>query len=218
MTQAPRLSSTATQLTDIETRAGDAALLRAHGEHVGERYDDAELSGRDLSGIAFSECVLTAATLDDTQLRGSRFSETVLSSTFAPTLLAARTSWRDILVDTPRWGSAELFDSELESVHIRGGKIDFLNLRTSRLVNVLIEDCTITDLDLGGVRATRVALSNCRIGTLDLTRANCADVDLRTSEFSAISGIEGMKGTTIDEWQLSLLAPLFAAHLGVVVD
>lgn len=103
-------------------------------------------------------------------------------------------------------------------MHLRGGKIDYLNLRGSRLTNVLIEDCTITDLDLGGIQGNRVSLANCRIDTLDLTQAKCIHVDLRTSEFSSITGVEGLKGATVDDAQLSLLAPLLASHLGIVVE
>lgn len=71
------------------------------------------------------------------QFRAARFMESRLTQSFAPTFLAARTTWRDVLIENPRWGSAEFFDSELNSVHIRGGKIDFLNLRTSRLTDLL---------------------------------------------------------------------------------
>jgi uncharacterized protein YjbI with pentapeptide repeats len=123
-----------------------------------------------------------------------------------------------VLIENPRWGSAELFEADAESLQIRGGKIDFLNLRNSRLIDVLIEDCTITDPDLGGCRGTRIALRNCRVGTLDVTRARLADVDLRSTPFSAVNGLDGLRGVTIDDDQLSLFAPLLAAHLGIRVD
>ncbi|MET4781506.1 pentapeptide repeat-containing protein [Glaciihabitans sp. UYNi722] len=213
-TTAPRLDFRApTQLIDI-----DAAGLIAGEDRDQERYADADLSHRDLTGSSFTECEFDAVTLTDAQLRGSRFIESLLTAPFAPVLLAARTTWRDVLIENPRWGSAELFDAEMRTLHIRGGKIDYLNLRNARLTDVLIEDCTITDLDLGGFHGTRVSLLNCRIETLDLTRATCKDVDLRTSDFSAINGLDGLRGVTIDEFQLSLFAPLLAAHLGIVVE
>ena len=37
-------------------------------------------------------------------------------------------------------------------------------------------------------------------------------------ELVFVNGLEGLRGVTIDEYQLSLFAPLFATHLGVVVD
>ena len=209
----PAIPFTAPRVTDA-----DALHLRASDEREGERYSDADLSDYDLSGANFIECEFDAVTLTDTQLRGARFVDTLVTASFAPTLLAGRTTWRDASVQSPRWGSAEMFDADLNSVHLRGGKIDYLNLRGARLTNVLIEDCQIGELDLGSIRGDRVAIRNCRIGTLDLTRAFCKNVDLRSSEFSTVNGLEGLRGVTVDDSQLALLAPVLAAHLGLVVE
>ena len=141
----------------------------------------------------------------------------VLTDSFAPELAASRSTWRDVRVERPRWGSAELFDAELRSVLVVGGKIDYLNLRSARLTDVVIEGCTIGELDLGGVQALRVALVDCRVGTLDVTRASLSHTDLRTSDFSRIDGFEGLRGATIDDLQLAAFAPTMAAHLGLVV-
>ena len=211
--KAPAVPFTAPRVADA-----DALELRASDEREGERYADADLSDYDLSGANFIECEFDAVTLTGTQLRGARFVDTLVTASFAPTLLAGRTTWRDASVQSPRWGSAEMFDADFNSVHLRGGKIDYLNLRGSRLSNVIIEDCQIGELDLGGVRADRVAIRNCRIGTLDLTRATCVNVDIRGSEFSTVNGLEGLRGVTVSEEQLALLAPVLASHLGLVVD
>lgn len=199
-------------------KEADASTLRARDDREGELLADADLSGVDLTAMSFIECELAALTLTDAQLRGTRFVDTLVSTSFAPVLLAARTTWRNCRIENPRWGSAELFDATLDSVHLRGGKIDFLNLRNSSLTNVLIEDCTITELDLGGFHGSRVALVNCRVDTLDVTRATCVSVDLRTSDFARINGIDGLRGATIDDVQLSLFAPALAGHLGIRVE
>jgi uncharacterized protein YjbI with pentapeptide repeats len=196
----------------------DALAIVARDERESERFADSDLSGVDLAAVNFVECELVDLTLTDTQLRGARFVETAMERSFASSLLAARTTWRSARIDAPRWGSAELFEAELASVHIRGGKIGYLNLRNARLTDVLIEDCVITELDLGGVKAERLALANCRIETLDLTRASCIDVDLRSTDFSAVQGIEGLRGTVVDELQLSRLAPVLAGYLGLIVE
>jgi uncharacterized protein YjbI with pentapeptide repeats len=196
----------------------DGRLLTRNDEREREHYRETDLTGYDLTASLFTECDFSAVTLDATQLRGARFIESTISDSFAPSLLAARTSWREVVIVNPRWGSAELFEAEIASMHVRGGKIDYLNLRTSTITDLLIEDCTITDLDLGGCRGTRIALRNCRLETLDLARAALVDVDLRSTNLSTVNGLEGLRGVTIDDYQLSLFAPLFASHLGVVVD
>ncbi|HEY2644187.1 MAG TPA: pentapeptide repeat-containing protein [Galbitalea sp.] len=196
---------------------GDALTLEDHEAREGERFPAVDLTGRDLSGANFLECVLESTTLTDTGLRGTRFVDSALIDAFATSLVAARSSWRGSLIQNPRWGSAELFDSVLENVQVIGGKIDFLNLRGAKLSDVLIEGATITELDLGGVTATRLAIRNCRIETIDFTRANCTAVDLRESTFARVNGIEGMRGTILSEVQLADLAPVLAAQLGIEI-
>jgi uncharacterized protein YjbI with pentapeptide repeats len=77
---------------------------------------------------------------------------------------------------------------------------------------------TIDELDLARASASRVSLRDCSIGTLDVRGATLANVDLRGAEFSAVNGIAGLRGATIDGLQLSLFAPLLAAELGIDVD
>jgi uncharacterized protein YjbI with pentapeptide repeats len=211
--QAPRLGTVDPQ----DARPGDAGRLTDRESHDAESFEGLDLTDRDLEGSSFTECVLRGLQLGGTRLRGSRFIDTVVLDSFAPALAAPRTTWRDVRIERPRWGSAELFDAELEQVLISGGKIDYLNLRESQLTDVVIDGCSIGELDLGGVRADRVALRDCRIGTLDVTRADLVDVDLRSSSFDAVTGLEGLRGVVVDDGQLALLAPLLAAQLGIVV-
>jgi hypothetical protein len=62
-----------------------------------------------------------------------------------------------------------------------------------------------------------VALKNCTVGSLDLGGAKLKDFDIRGTEFRSISGLGSMAGVVVNEYQLGLLAPLLAAHLGVTV-
>ena len=197
---------------------GNVHTLEPHENREGERFDGGNLSDVDLSGASFMECTFDAVTLTETGLRGARFVDSVVSASFATSLVAARSTWRRVQIESARWGSAELFDAEFESVTLRGGKIDFLNLRGARMTDVLIEDLQITELDLAGFVGTRVAIRNCRIGTIDLTRATCLDVDLRDSQFTRIAGITGMRGTILNEQQLVEVAPLMAGLLGIRIE
>ena len=136
---------------------------------------------------------------------------------YAPVLTAARSTLHDVEFSNPRWGSAELYGSGWQSVRIDGGKLDYVNLRGSRLADVLVSDCIINELDLGSATAARVALRNCTIGSLDLSGATLQDFDLRGTDLRSISGLGNLAGVVIDDHQLGLIAPLLAAHLGLVV-
>ena len=196
---------------------GEPGTLSAHHDRSGESFTKADLSLRDLTGASFRDCAFEGPQLSETQLVGAEFIDCRLGDPFATTLLAGGSTWRQVIVDRPRWGSAELYDADLTSVQIRGGKIDYLNLRGSRLTDVRIEACVVATLDLAGFRGKRVAITDCQIGTIDLNGATCEHIDLRASEFRVLNGLDGLRGATIDESQLMELAPLLARHIGVRV-
>lgn len=202
----------------LEDLTDDAAPNFRRGEkYDGVRYSRVAADGLELSGTDFAECDFQGASFNDTQLRGAGFRDCILSELYAPVFRAARSTWRDVHLNNPRLGSAELYESGMQSVRIDGGKLDFLNLRGAKLTDVLITDCIINELDLGSAAGTRVALKNCTVGTLDLTGARLKDFDIRGSDFRTISGLGSLAGLVIDDYQLSLLAPLLAGHLGIRV-
>lgn len=210
---APRLTpvrlENLTDITEPDFRRGE--------RYDGERYSRVAADGLELGGTDFAECEFQGASFSEAQLRGSTFRDCILAELYAPVFLAARSTWREVEIRNPRLGSAELHESGWQSVHIDGGKLDFLNLRGAKLTDVLITGCIINELDLGSAAATRVALKDCTIGSLDVTGARLKDFDVRGSEFRGISGLGSLAGMVIDEYQLGLLAPLLAAHLGLTV-
>ncbi|MEZ2388425.1 pentapeptide repeat-containing protein [bacterium RCC_150] len=210
---APRISPII--LDDL--RDDPAPVFQRGERYDGIRFTRAVADGEELSGADFIECELSGVSFNEAQLRGATFRDCILNEPYAPVFMAARTSWHEVEVGNPRWGSAEMYEGAWNSVKIDGGKLDFLNLRGSKLTDVLITGCIINELDLGACTGTRVALKDCTIGTLDVTGAKFKDVDLRGSDFRMINGLGGLSGAAIDEYQLSLLAPLLAGHLGIRV-
>lgn len=97
-------------------------------------------------------------------------------------------------------------------------RLDLTGRDFATLTDVVLSDCIIDELDLAGAQVQLLELVNCHIGTLAVGCATLKDVDLRSSDFGAVHGLEGLRGAIIDDAQLSLLAPLLAAHLGIFVD
>ena len=209
----PRLSPV--DLRDLED-APDPVFRRG-GRHENERFSRPSLEGMDLADAVFAECRFDAASFNEAQLRGTSFRDSILAEPYAPVFRAARSAWRGVEFRNPRLGSAELYESGWQSVRIDGGKVDFLNFRGARLTDVLISGCIINELDLAGATAARVKLEDCTVGSLDLAGARLKDFDIRGTDFRKVSGLGSLAGLVIDEYQLGLLAPLIAAHLGVTV-
>jgi len=113
----------------------------------------------------------------------------------------------------------QLHGSVLERVVIRGGKIDYLNMRKARLRDVVFESCVLVEPDLGGARLERVEFVDCVVKGVDLTGATLADVDLRgVAELEIARGVDRLAGAVISSGQLLDLAPVLAAQLGVRVE
>lgn len=196
---------------------GDPADLypSAHLESV--RYAGLALSQLSLPGAEVVAAEFAGLSADEADLKGARLSEVVLDRVDIPVVRAARTRWRDVRV-TGRIGSFEAYESELRSVHFVGCKLSFVNLRGAELLDVAFTDCVIEELDLLQSKVRRVRFDGCRIAQLDVQHSELHDVDLRGAELESISGLSHLRGTTVTSSQLTLLAPLLAAELGIVVE
>lgn len=194
---------------------GYAGDLGAHESVEGLAFTSLDLSGEDLSGLVVAECSFEEVTLSEAELRGSSFVTCALDRVDAPVLRAARSRLKDLEVMRSRVGSAELFETTFESVRFTGCKLGYLNLRGAVLTDVVFEDCTIDELDLGGATATRVAVTDTRVAALDVTGARLTEVDLRGAELETITGLGGLAGARLSELQVSMMASMFARHLGI---
>ncbi|WP_026851551.1 pentapeptide repeat-containing protein [Glaciibacter superstes] len=202
----------------IDLTDGDAGAIDAHGSRDGERFSGADVSGRDLAGVTFTECELLDLVAHETDFRSASFVDTRFERLNAPIFTASRSRFRDVELDGSRLGSAEFYDSTWESVHISNCKLGFVNLRGAVLRDVLFSNCTIDELDLGGATVQRVAFTDTAVRSLDVTRATLENVDLRGLDLCSITGLEGLRGATVNSFQVSELASLFATQLGIKVE
>lgn len=82
-------------------------------------------------------------------------------------------------VSDPRLGGTQLHGAVLERVVVRGGKIDFPNLRTAKLRDVAFEGCVLIEADFAGAVLERVTFDDCTLARVDFSEARMKDVDLR---------------------------------------
>jgi len=196
----------------------DGADLLAHGIFENSRYTNIDLSERDLTGIALSECVLSAPIVTDSDLTSARLRDTLFERMQAPNLFAPRSSLHRVCIQDSRIGAMDLFDADLRSVTVADSKLGLVNLRAATGHDVLFRGCIIDELDLGGGTFTRIAFEDCSVGVLDVDRASLDQVDLRGLRIDTIRNPGGMKGATISSHQAVELAGHFAAHLGLRIE
>lgn len=205
-------------LTLPELDIGSHHELSARGSYELRRYTDCDVSEQDLSGTTFTECELSNWSADQTQFRGARFVETRLDRMQAPVWSAPRLQLREVELTESRFGAAEMYDANFQSVLIEHCKLGWVNLRASDLVNVVFRDCTIGELDVVDAQLRRVSFENCRVESLHLAGTSLEHVDLRGLDIGTISDPARLRGATLSSSQAASLTRVFATHLGILVE
>jgi uncharacterized protein YjbI with pentapeptide repeats len=183
----------------------------------GERFRGTDFGEHDLSFATFSECELLRCRVSDADLTGVHLRDVAAADLDAAVLRAPRSEWRTVELGRSRLGSVELYESVWRSVLISDTKLGYVNARGAHWQDVLARACTFDELDLAGATVSRLRFEDCRVESLQLHGATLADVDLRGAELHVLEGLAGLRGCTVSSYQLELLAPLLAAHLGLQV-
>ncbi|MGW5401603.1 pentapeptide repeat-containing protein [Streptomyces sp. NPDC003952] len=192
--------------------------LERDGDYDGLELVEVDLAGGDGRGARFMDCALRRCVLDETGLAKVRILDSVLDGVRGVGTDLSEASLRDVELLDARLGGVQLHGAVLERVLVRGGKIDYLNLRTARLKDVVFEECVLVEPDFGGAVLERVEFRDCELRGVDFTGARMGDVDLRgVRALSIARGVEALAGAVISAGQLFELAPAMAAQLGVRV-
>lgn len=197
---------------------GDAYDLEPGADLEGFDIADLRLDAANLEGASVYGSRLAGLCADAADLRHATLGEVVLERLDVPVVQGVRGRWRDVELRDARLGSAELYESTWDRVHVVGCKLGFVNLRGAELRDVLFTDCTIDELDLVQARAARVAFAGTRVRRIDVQASTLQDVDLRGADLDEVAGVRSLAGTTVTPDQLARLAPLLADGLGITVD
>lgn len=212
----PRLDALRPDALD-DAAVGDPDDLAPRADLEATTYADLRLPALVLRDGRLDTVRLRRVAADEADLRGVRLHEVDLDQVSLPVVRAGRGEWRDVRV-SGRLGSVEAYESQWRGVHVVGAKLSYLNLRGAELLDVVFTDCVIDELDLMGATVARLAFTGCRVTHLNVQDARLRDVDLRGAELEIVDGLAGLRGATVSDDQLSRLAPLLAAHLGLDVE
>jgi hypothetical protein len=89
---------------------------------------------------------------------------------------------------------------------------------SAEIEDVVITDCTIGTIDLPRARATRVAFEGSRADEVDPRGMRATDLDLRGLDALSFLDPLALRGATLTEEQVRILAPAFAAAAGIDVQ
>ncbi|QGF22578.1 pentapeptide repeat-containing protein [Raineyella fluvialis] len=196
---------------------GDPADLSPGADVSGVDFTDLAVASLDLAGALVTSTRVAALSAKDVDLTGTRLSEVELSRVDLPLVRAALGHWNAVTVNG-RWGALEAYEAQWRSVRFVGCKLGFVNVRRAKLAEVEFTDCDIEELDLVDAQVRRLRFSDSRIRHLDVTHATLRDVDLRGAALTSVAGVTELRGTTLTTDQVTFLAPMLAAGLGIRVD
>jgi uncharacterized protein YjbI with pentapeptide repeats len=117
----------------------------------------------------------------------------------------------------PRLGAVAAYGSSWRRVTVRGGKVDYLNLRGAVLREVRFEDCVLIEPDFAEATMTDVTFVGCVLTAAQWSKATLSAVDLSQARLVAPLGLTSLRGATISRVQLIELGDAFADQLGIRV-
>ena len=179
--------------------SGDFAEVRAAGgRFIRSRLDRAVLTGSRLRSLALVDVVLSGCELSGADWTSARLRRVVVEGTRAAGTLFA--------------------DAELDDVVFRNCKLTLASFNSARLNNVVFEGCELDEAFLGRGTMRAVRFDDCRLRRADFSGASLARVDLRGSDLDPAGDVTGLRGATIDGYQLAGLAGHLARALGIKVE
>ena len=109
-------------------------------------------------------------------------------------------------------------DVTLNNVLFEECRLDYANLdavRCSGPVGIL--RCNLADAVLTGCRLSTVVVSSCGLSGAELRDCDLRGADLRNNDLTGLSGLESLRGITVDEGQLADLTVLTVRELDLTV-
>ncbi|SMY02095.1 pentapeptide repeat-containing protein [Brevibacterium antiquum] len=188
----------------------------------GMGFSELDLAEVDSTQATYLDCSLSrvnfGAAESPVDLTGVRFSGSKIEDCRADTWTMPRGSLIHTEISGTRIGAGVAHDSVWEKVVVNNCRISYLNLRAAKLSDVEFRDCVIDEIDLDRAQVSRVAFPGSTIGVLQCEGSRLGNVDLRGLQLHKISGVQSLRGATIDEAQMMIFAELFANELGIRVE
>lgn len=176
-----------------------------------------ELDGdADLSHSSLEQCVITG-TAGMLELRGATLMDVDLREPRIADLPLRDANLRRVRISGGRIGTLDLSGARIDELELRDVRIDYLNLGGAKATDVLLADSTIRTLDMPQAELTRVRFDGCRSDEVDPRGLRAKDVDLRGLDALSFLDVTSLRGTTLTIRQVELLAPVFAASVGISV-
>jgi uncharacterized protein YjbI with pentapeptide repeats len=201
--------------TEPDSHTGFTGRLEPDGAYDEVRFTGSDVMGADAAGARFLDCRFEGADLTEAHLKDTRWTDCRLDRVRGVGTHLADATLQDCQLVEPRLGAIAAYGSSWRRVTIRGGKIDYLNLRGARLRDVRFEDCVLLEPDFAEATLTDVTFDGSTLTGVQWSKATLSKVDLSRARLVAPLGLTGLGGATLSRPQLIELVDAFADQLGI---
>ncbi|HVD63640.1 MAG TPA: pentapeptide repeat-containing protein [Lapillicoccus sp.] len=192
-----------------------AGRLEPDGAYDEVRFTGSDLVGADAGGARFLDCRVDGADLTEAHLKDTRWTDCRFDRVRGVGTELAGATLQDCELVEPRLGAIAAYGSSWRRVTVRGGKVDYLNLRGARLREVRFEDCVLLEPDFVDATLTDVTFEGSTLTGAQWSKATLSKVDLSRARLVAPLGLTSLRGATLSRPQLIELADAFADQLGI---
>lgn len=214
-TPAPRDLSELPFRHRLESFTGD--LVREE-DYEWLHIDGAGFDDIDAGMSRFTESALSSVTFNGGRLRRARLDTVWMHSIRTVGTDLAESTWLDTECLSGLLAGTQLHGAQMRRTVFHHCKFDSVNLRTTKLREVVFVDCLLRDVDFAGATLTDVSFPGTSLDKVDFTKATLGRVDLRDATALGItSGAEALSGAIVSTPQLLDLAPALARHIGITV-
>jgi uncharacterized protein YjbI with pentapeptide repeats len=202
---------------ELEAIADPSVRILADEPFIESLLTDANLYEVNAKGIRFSEVKAERVKFGGAKFEKSDFMDVLATACDFTATDCSESSWRRVHIKNSRCSGILLQNGGLEDITFEGCKLDLANFRYTKLKNVRFIDCVLENVDFYEATLKNITFEGCELTNAEFSQAKLMSVDLRSSTFESIKGINSMKGAIIDSAQLVYLAPIIATQLGFIV-
>lgn len=192
--------------------------LDRDGTYENVHFDGSALDDADGGGSRFTECAFSDTVFTQGRYRRARFDDVWLNAVRMVGTDLAESNWLDVEFSAGLLAGLQIHGAQLRRVVFHHCKFDSVNLRAASLREVSFVNCLLRDVDLAGATLTGVSFPGTELDGIQLDKARLAKTDLRDATGVRVtSGLDALRGATINRLQLMDLAPDLARTLGITV-
>ena len=176
-----------------------------------------ELSAISIRALDLREGVLENVALADAKLIKISASDVIFKRPDCTTADFSEGSLLRVSIHDGRMTGWDVNQAAFEDVLFRNCKLDMANFRATKLKRVHFSNCMMTEADFLAAELTDVRLESCILEKVEFSQCTMKNVDFRSSQLIDISGWPHLAGATIDNVQLTAIAPYLAHAMKINV-